>query len=314
MVSPLSACSLSLPRFGARSFAALLAATIPVVFSGPLHAAIITADLDPTLFGNLDQDQVVLFGACACGPTAAVNSFVYLQNKFPHIYGHSLVPDVNMDGQLNQAEQAAVAIVLGGAGYMSTAINNGTFMEDFIFGKRKYLEQKVPGMTVYHAQISNIWNQVQNPPPQPSNGIPKPDFVDELTPPALRFLAEELQDGEDVEVAVAGPGSAHFLTLTGITYDDTTNRGTLRFIDPADGMFHTANLLGLNGGVIELDYQLGGNSLLLHAVSESPVPEPATWILFAIGLLGWAGYSQRQRKPARGDARVKDFASAGGGG
>jgi len=299
MANPVSTCFPSAPRFGARSFIMLLTVMITIAFSGPLHADMIRANLDPKKFGNLDQDNVPIIGACACGPTAAVNSFVYLQNMFPQIYNKSLVPDTNKDGMLSQPEMAAVATILGGAAYMDTRPDiGGTYIEDFIFGKRKYLEEKVPGKTVYEAQISIKWGRPRAPKPEPSNGIPKPGFVQDMTPARLGFIAQELKDGEDVEVFVEGPRGSHYLTITGIIYDDTTNIGTTSFIDPATGMAGMAKILGLMGGIIQTDYQLGGNTSLFHAVSESPVPEPSTVILFAIGLVGLAGYGWWRRRTA----------------
>jgi hypothetical protein len=46
---------------------------------------IIVVDENPALFGNLNQNntQCPLTG---CGVTAAVNSFVFLQNEYPTVY------------------------------------------------------------------------------------------------------------------------------------------------------------------------------------------------------------------------------------
>jgi hypothetical protein len=63
--------------------------------------------LDPMdkLFGHLNQHDTIC-GAMGCGPTAALNSLVFLQNKYPTTYGTDLVPavttDLNGDGDVNE--------------------------------------------------------------------------------------------------------------------------------------------------------------------------------------------------------------------
>jgi hypothetical protein len=258
--------------------------------------------LDPNNFGTLDQADT----NCPnlnCGPTAAVESFVYLDKVFPHIYTTPLVPKAGATP--TTAEQAAVANDLG-SNFMKNCCatsSAGTLIEDFILGKRDYLESKNPGKTVFNAQINFAWRE--NPPGGKHPGTAKPAFVQDRTIPTLAFLAQEISHGEDVEVFVfnsnGGCGGAndptcnHYITLTGITYDDANNTGSFSFVDPLGGGRGTRNITGLSGGFIQTSYPLGtaANTLIVHAVSESPIPEPSTLLLIGSGLVVLAIWRRR---------------------
>jgi hypothetical protein len=267
-------------------------ATLCVASLGLLQAATITQSLDPELFGDLNQADTNCprFG---CGQASAVNSLAYLQRKYPRIYGRSLIPDRDFSGRIETAELIPVANDIG-RNFMKTCnnctVSMGTVIEDFILGKRDYMEAKARGKTRYAAQIftggrlaaSGFWREDAGTHP----GTKKPDFVKDNTKPTLAFLATQIKMGEDVEVFIANLDSAHYVTVTGITYDDTTNRGTLSFVDPMGGTRGTRNILGLDTGFIATDYKLNNrNTFVFSAVSESPVPEPSTLLVVGSALL-----------------------------
>ena len=170
-----------------------LAAGLILTVSASAEAITYDIEKEINLYGNLNQNIVPIWGNVACAPTAAVNSFVYLQNKYPGVYDNKLVPaqgqDLDGDGDVDQTDHMiAVVQTLGGANYMNTVANNGTFSDDFIYGKSKYIEEKVPGWTIYEAQSKWAW---QRPP------IPKPNWVQTIDP-TWEFLYGELVDCEDV--------------------------------------------------------------------------------------------------------------------
>lgn len=55
-----------------------------ICVSTSLHGAIITASLDPDLFGNLNQRDTN-FPDLGCGPTAATNSLAFLSEEISQI-------------------------------------------------------------------------------------------------------------------------------------------------------------------------------------------------------------------------------------
>ena len=281
-----------LPAFSGPVAAGLAASLALAVFAGPtgVSAKVITYKEDPTLFGTLDQKGTNC-PKVNCGPSAAVNSFVYLQNAFPNIYKNPLVPTKN-GKKPTQAEQIAVANNLG-TNFMKNCCataKDGTKIGDFILGKMDYIETPIaqggagdPGVTVYAAQTPAKWANVI--PKHP--GVKKPSWVQDQTIPTLGFIAAQLKAKEDVEILLDNDkGTLHYLTMTGISYDDTTDKGTFYYVDPLGGVRGQNKILGLGGDMfIQTDYMLAGiNSDIAGVVAESPIPEPGTWLLLGAGL------------------------------
>jgi len=260
----------------------------------PVSATIVTSTIDSSKFGHLDQG-VTACPTSGCGATAAVNSFVYLQNAFPDVYTTPLVPKAG--ATLTQDDMVKVANDL--AQRMGTG-PNGTSIENFILGKMDYIESKDKGRTTYAAQLALEWD----------SPTPRPGFVTDKTPPALSFIARELKDGEDVEAFLAGPAGRHFITLTGISYDDQTNTGTLSFVDPLGGKDTTAQITGLDGAnLIHVKYTIDGELqefVIGNVVAES-VPELST-----LGLLTAAGAALTVWRQSRCFAWGSAFHRAGG--
>jgi hypothetical protein len=257
----------------------------------PLYGGSITATEDATKFGHLDQ-AATSCPAMGCGLTAAVNSFVYLQNMYPSVFTTPLVAKAG--ATMTQADMAAVAndlVQRMGAG------SGGTSIEGFILGKMDYLESKNKGRTKYDAQLALAWD----------SPAPKPDFVNDRTPPTLSFITAEIQAGEDVEAFLAGPAGRHFITLTGISYDDQSNAGTLSFIDPLGGKDTTASITGLDAAkLIHVKYKVGDELqefVIGNVVAESPVPEPSTFVLLGSGLVALVIVGLRRKHLPKSPAR-----------
>src|SRR5262245_45155447 len=99
-------------------------------------AAILMTDLDPTKYGDLDQHDTNC-GNVACGPTAAVNSFKFLQEVYPHIYDNLLIP--HTAGNTDYEDMIDTANMLGTVMFMDTCVicdpnKGGTYIEMFISG------------------------------------------------------------------------------------------------------------------------------------------------------------------------------------
>jgi len=257
-----------------------------VGLAGPVSAgAIYDKQWDPGLYGGLDQHST----HCAdlgCGPAAAVNSFVFLQNTYPNIYGSSLAGD-------NYETWVDTANTLLDPRYMDCNCNNGgTTIDNFISGKQDYLNDVAPGTTTVHFQ----------------------NFFDTTNPtkPTWQFLFDELMKGQDIEILVGfyddtGRNGGHYVTVSGFYFSDTSGDGeiqaddetaTLFFVDPDDGNAHQSTL-AMRAGFLDLvNYSDKYNTYIEAAVAESPIPmpEPLTLSLFALGLAGTIAARSRNKK------------------
>lgn len=137
----------------------LICLAILLLPAAPGHGALYHASEAPALFGDLSQQEPTLtaaYGDYASGPAAAVNAFVYLQNKFPTIYDASLVPGST------PADLAATALKLGGREYMSLltplqiyGLSNGISSSVFIKGKYAYVGSNTTITALKIFDISN---------------------------------------------------------------------------------------------------------------------------------------------------------------
>jgi len=256
--------------------ALLVSILVPAVAVQEVLADVIKVQLDPSKFGTLDQAKTNC-PSVNCGPTAAVNSFSFLQSVFPDTYKMPLVP---------AGKEIDVANALNGKDFMNTCcvVGGGTSIGDFILGKHTYIEQQDKGVTTYAAQMSDAWNAPGHP------GAEKPSFVEDSTKPTVGFIADQLKAKEDVEIALkpfTGPG--HYLTLTGIMFNTETGKGTISFVDPAGGKVGTAGITrgaGENVSIVT-DYMINDQvTRIAGVITESPIPEPSTLFLLCSGLTG----------------------------
>jgi len=286
-----------------------IASVALLIGAGNASATSYCIEKDLDLYGYLNQNVVPGWGGVACCPTAAVNSMVYLQNKYPSIYDTLLVPvqaqDLDGDGDVDQTDDMiGVVQTLGGQGYMNTIINNGTFADDFMYGKYRYIEEVAPGRTRYEAMSYWAWTH----PPARDPAVPNPEQPDWVTTgvyPTWEFLYEELVACEDVEIALTHATGGHCLTLTSFCWNDSDEDLIIDFgegafidyIDPWTGLHvpQTHIWQSSPGGMIETAYWSETESYISWAVSESPIPEPISMIFFGTGLVGVFGFVTRRR-------------------
>jgi hypothetical protein len=287
---------------GLVAFASVSQANDPVLYH---------VEKDVDLYGNLDQDDIPGGGEVDCGPTAAVNSFVYLENKYPITYDRSLVPDTEIppDGIRDYDELVNAALMLAGANYMNTKPPGGTWYDMFVYGKYRYIEDQIPGVTAYQSQMLWAWGFPGINPVRPADEIPpipRPDWVTDLMYPTWQFIFTELHDCEDVEILLSWEGGGHFLTLTGFNWNDADGDGiidpeegaTMMYIDPATG---DPSATGIWNVAVDSEYEIMTNyetgSVITMAVSESPIiPEPATIAMVAMGMFGVIGLVRRKMR------------------
>jgi len=212
----------------------------------------------------------------ACGPSAATNSLIYLQNAFPSSYGNNLIlsagHDMDHDGSYTTYDNwiYTSGSGLASSSYMNTTLANGTWHDDFIWGLYKYVESKMPGMTSYSAQ--DYWSPTYwgNPPAT----YPPPSWVIGTTP-TWDFLYNALNKSADVQVLFSNVNrGGHFVSVTGMTWDNVQNSGTLNFMNPWDGQFESTNIR-LSSGRIYTDY--GGSNQSWIGEINALVPSTTDW-------------------------------------
>ena len=235
-------------------------------------------------FGHANQDKTKS-GPVGCGPTAAANGLQYLQNAYSPMYSgsHSLVPGGDVTAAANQLTDD-----------MHTSENSGTTIEYFVKGLTDYLQRKAPGMVEVHGMMSYAWD----------GGSP-PDGMVDNSPPTLEWLYQQLVSGQAVFLRIGNGTTVHYLTLTGLSFDDKTNLGKMQVIDPWDGTSKPLQIEGLDGAtkLIDTDFTLDGKSAdyVFGAVAASPkdfpppIPEPETYAMMLAGL-GILGTVVRRRK------------------
>jgi hypothetical protein len=268
-----------------------LAAAIMVAGSAVVSAQV-TNTVDETTIANFGTlNQLNVGGAMYCVPTATMNSFTWLQNAYPGVYGLDGTGAPVLQG--GTGSWLAAAQLLASAQYMNTSALNGTSEDNWAIGKANYLNQFAPGKTTFVGMDANA---DQN----------RPNW-DQKADPTIAFLLGQLRAGEDVEIAIfPSTDIGHVLTLTGMTWVDAQSGVftigdplTLDTIDPANPNQDTTLVIdpesennpagGNPMGIMGANYD---NYILTGALAESPVPEPAT---ITLALLGGASFLLRRR-------------------
>jgi hypothetical protein len=282
---------------------------------------------DDSLFGHLSQGTGAIrtaYGTNGCPPTAVVNAFVYLQKKFPSVYGMSLVPGYDT------ASMASVAVALGNPAYMNgiTTTDAGkvstTFWSygDTVWGPNLYIESKMPGKTVYGVQkVPTNASEVHGPNPSwcsAATNYPQISFlIDALEKSQALFITWN-QVNPDTGI-INWSGAGHYLTVTGLVWDPAAMAGTLYYIDTSYGSFHNSPIWydqEKGTQALWIDYGEDGTNVwqnpppgsgnwwfhgdaqitLAYAMGPVATPLPSTLLLLGSGLLGLAGLGRRLRK------------------
>ena len=280
---------------------------------GPVRAGAVDYSwgLDPDEFGYLSQADLAGCGLAGsgCGPAAAVNSFVYMQNTYRRTYGDSLVPtqpepktDFNNDGRIDRYDDWIYAAkMLAEPPYMKTCCGSSTLRNDFFYGKRRYIEDRVPGKTVYQAMDDPELNALD---PQGNFGGADVEIV--RSPPTPQFFSENLKSGEDIEVLITQDDGVkltfgHFVTLYALRWIDQDMSGninaadgmaSLSYLDPSKAPSDQEQTRELRQRADGRLFLIGANGQeydIRFAVKESPMdknraPAPGTLILLITGL------------------------------
>lgn len=240
---------------------------------------------DPITLGvQLPYDQFghLMNRGGRCAATATINSFQYLENAYPKVYGDSnLLPGAGNAGDLGSSRDA----LDGGWTHdgedrdgMNGCPTDG--WERFWEAKVEWIDDFAPGTTDVKGQF-----RVGNEDP---SGWKQGDKIENVYP-TWEFLLTELAHGEDVEIAFADPvtgGSSHSVTLTSLKWDDMGDKNgkwddgeprKIDYLDPNDpSRLIEADLTELGFGALGFRWDNGANPAadvhIYYAFSESPKP------------------------------------------
>ncbi|MGA1841970.1 MAG: PEP-CTERM sorting domain-containing protein [bacterium] len=201
-----------------------------------------------------------------CGPTSTANSLIWLAKKYNLLDKLPKKPDGTVDEQ--QLILDLAKIMKPGWNPAPVVNNNrgypGLLRGELEAGKKKYMIEKKLPITVH-------------------GGVDDPNAQGQNT---FEFVKKELKRGQDVEFLIAWPGDGyHWVTVVG--FIDAGPRNMLIVHDPLK-----AN--GNNYWEIDdfgrLSSPVGTAN---RAVAESYAPEPSSFILLILGLLGIVGIKKR---------------------
>jgi hypothetical protein len=254
----------SIPKY-ARVCALLLTTT----FAATCSADTITYSNPFSDYGQVVNTSCGIGGIC--GAAEAINSFIFLSNTYS-IYKNT---HITVGGAGNSAN-AAVRFGFGDAGFTGYYQRSGDPSGNYSSTLTDWLSMYAPGTSSVK---------------QNTNGNNGASLV-------VDFIGPELRDHEDVEVFIYDLMTGlhgHVISPTSITYDPTNPGagGSLSYQDPNFPTIEQMVDFSLNSsGQIQFTDPVSGlgTVTVTDAFSESPIPEPSTFILLASGLL--AGLTQ----------------------
>ena len=198
-------------------------------------------------FGSLAQPYP--FGTASnpnpyvCAQTSSVNSFVYLQNAYPDIYGTSLVAGTDFNSM------NSVATTLNN-NYITTTWSGSDATvkySNFASGTYNYvLNQGKEGSTYFYQEFSGSSPWITSPPNHAS-------AVNEN--PTWSFLYNGLKNGDTVDIAwKSASGQGHYMVLTAMQFNTGTGFATISYVDPKDGVQYKAPIYLNQDGTIGFLY------------------------------------------------------------
>ena len=238
---------------------------------------------------NFFGDQVNQGNPGQCAGAAAINSFIFLENMYPTIYGAPngpgmLTPNYNSANNNDVTDFANIAT--NGWQVGSNPARQGYYPRpgdanlDYVATLTDWFNDYAPGTSRLSSWYVGSTNNNRN--------------------ATATDLANEIKDGENVLFFITNQvGSAsfyHVMTLVGVASDASGNI-TLKWQDPNDPSNLYSSAATVSGGQLQITNVLGaaGPENIISVFSESPVPEPAVLSLVALGLAGWL-VRRRQRQ------------------
>jgi len=246
-----------------------------------------------------------------CAAAATINSFVYLRNTYPGIYGNTnIVPDWNKDGEIDEKDYVESRDKIANGWTYGDKERKGIYSnpsgsdpkqpdQDWWLTKMYWFDDFAPGTTIFDGQVygrpgATKWY--------------KGDVLEDKYP-EWSFLWKQIYSCEDVELGIypKDGGVGHAITLTGLCWEDkdgdkswdpgeTPNK--ILYADPnqRDWKAPMEGLVAVTGGRIEFKWWQDEKIWYIdHAWSESPIPEPASVIVWSVLAILGITVTWRQR-------------------
>jgi hypothetical protein len=250
---------------------------------------------DTSLFGHLDQENPIIqavWGHEGCPPTAMVNALVYLQKNYPGVYGTYLVPDYS------PTAMAQTAVTLGGPSYLNVTKEGYTDDKwhcrprDLIWGSYFYMQALNHDMvprTFWFGTEGPVWLSpwdwtLDRPVPSwavINNFAPNPMQIYNSLSASKAVIVEwyGVNLAADGSIANYYNGNTHYLTVTGITWDDQSKTGILYYIDPEGGLARSSPLWLVDNWALCMDYKnpsgwYTGPAMLVFQMAFGPASVP----------------------------------------
>jgi hypothetical protein len=248
-----------------------------LVLWGGVAQTVRAGAIDPSEdFNNFGkQGNCRISGGGICAAAAAINSFIFLENQYPQIYGNKLTPNVvgAAPNQTDPTDRNAFGVLY----YFGT----GNPLDRYLADKKLWINSAAPGTTVFNSYYVGS--------------------ADNNRTPTAGDLIKEMQSQEDVEMFVSGGGIAHAITLTGISCQPLTGC-VMTYQDPNSPMVQQTSQLTAGAGSLQFVGLPGTGAPYLTtqftiyaAYSESPVPEPSSFILLGTGIASLIGNWMRRK-------------------
>jgi hypothetical protein len=203
-------------------------------------------------------------------------------------------------------------VIDGKYAYLGTSTGNPTsfrvydlhhlYHRDYIWGITAYVRSKNTG---YAGQMTDpgIYDTSSNPGGWGWNGRVRPLWIGQnASYPTWNFIYDSLISRRAVQIAWRGQDAGgniyrHYLTVTGLDFNDINNSGIIKFkenatisyIDPKDGKAYSAHIWQDNSDNLFLYYHndtydwFSGNVQLEMVMSEGPSSATAPFLLLLLG-------------------------------
>jgi hypothetical protein len=244
---------------------------------------------DTSLFGHLNQgDPVIqaLWGYNGCQPTALTNALVYLQKNYPGVYANYLVSDYSATTLVQ------TAVTLGGPSYLNMTQEGYTdggwhcCTRDMVWGGYLYMQDQDHNMAPQTTWFGtggpdwlSPWNWNLDRPSPPwaviNNFSPNPTqiYTSLKNSNAVIILWYGVTLGSDGRITSYSNGKSHYMTVTGITWDDASQTGILYYIDPKGGSARSSSIWLVDSWALCMDYNNGwysGPAMIVFDMAFGP--------------------------------------------